>query len=1039
MAKKKIVKKKVAVAKKTKKPVVSRKTGKSGVAKKSSAKPAKKTSKTTTKPLPKGKVAKKKVPTKPKKKTTPAILKMSSSSDAKSKSKSKSKSTNGTNGKSFPVVGIGASAGGLEALEGFFVSMPSQSNLAIVVIQHLAPNYKSIMGSLLKKYTKMKIHEIKDGMKVESNSIYLNPPDYDVAIMNRTFQLIKPLDSHALRLPIDGFFRSLSEDLGKMAICIVLSGTGTDGTLGLKAIKGEGGMAMAQEEGQAKYDSMPRSAVNTGLVDYILPVEKMPVELAKYVKHPYIEKDAITGTTEQKYQNSVTKILIQIRSKIGQDFSHYKQNTIRRRIERRMAVHQIDKISHYLDYVRENPPEVTTLYKDLLIGVTNFFRDPDAFDVLEKEIMSTIVKSKKGDNIRVWVPGCASGEEAYSIAIIFAELIEKSQKHFNVQIFGTDIDEDSIEFARAAVYPDSISADISKERLKRFFIKEDSTYKVKKQIREMLVFATQSIIKDPPFSRLDMVSCRNVLIYMDTVLQKKILPMFHYTLNKDGYLFLGTSETTGVFSDLFTTLNSKWKIYKRLGAMQEKPMGYPITQDLQRNERIPAVQAVKLSKDYNIYQMAEREVLNKYAPPFVLVNNKHEVLYVNGKINKYLMIPVGVPVLNLLKMAHEDLRYKLTTILHKVGKKRETIVTKGMKVRNNGDFLTIDLTVKPFSPGEEAEELLMVVFEEKGLPEKAVKSKTGLGKNKKSDPQLTSLRQELKSAKEYLQATIEELETSNEELKSTNEEMQSTNEELQSTNEELETSKEEQQSTNEELETVNSELQNKVSELSRSNNDLNNLLASTDIATIFLDTKLSIVRFTPSLTKLFNMLPSDINRPISDITAKFNSESLYQDAETVLNTLVQVENEIQANDGSYYSVRILPYRTVENMIDGVVLTFVELTTIKRAEKEMENLIKFPDTNPNPVLRVNRDSIVIYANSACNPLLRVWHTGVNKPIYHDLANIIKSVFSSGKAKKTEAEVDKKTFSLEFVPVVGTDYVNMYGVEITRIKKIVKDKH
>ena len=852
---------------------------------------------------------------------TPDIVKKSVKSEVTEKKKN-------DNNKSFPIVGIGASAGGLEALEGFFASMPSQSNLAIVVIQHLAPKYKSIMGSLLKKYTKMKIFEIKDGTKVEPNSIYLNPPDNDVAIMNRTFQLIEPLESHAIRLPIDHFFRSLSEDLGKMAICIVLSGTGTDGTLGLKAIKGEGGMAMAQDEGQAKYDSMPRSAINTGLVDYILPVEKMPGVLIKYAMHPYIEKDVIIGTTEQKYQNNVTKILIQVRSKTGHDFSHYKQNTIRRRVERRMAVHQIDKISHYLDYVRENPLEVTALYKDLLIGVTNFFRDPDAFEVLEKEAISEIVKTRKGGNIRVWVPGCATGEEAYSIAIIFAEMIEKSQKHFNIQIFGTDIDEDAIEYARAAIYPDSIAADTSKERLKRFFVKEDSTYKVKKQIREMLVFATQSLIKDPPFSKLDLVSCRNVLIYMDTVLQKKVLPMFHYTLNKDGYLFLGTSETIGESSDFFSTMNSKWKIYKRLGATVERVLGYPITKEVEMPRELPAVEARKYVKKANIYQMAEREILNQYAPPFVLINDKHEILYVNGKIHKYLLTPVGVPVFNILKMAHEDLRYKLTTILHKLGKKRETVVSRGLKVRDNGNFLTVDLTVKPFSSGGEAEEMIMVIIEEKEPPEKAVKRNTASGRTRKEDPQITNLKQELKSAKEYLQATIEELETSNEELKSTNEEMQSTNEELQSTNEELETSKEEQQSTNEELETVNSELQNKVSELSRANNDLNNLLASTDIATIFLDTKLSIVRFTPSLTKLFNVLPSDINRPLRDITAKFNSDTLYQDAEAVLNTLVQTEQEIQTNDGSCYSVRILPYRTVENMIDGVVITFTDVTNLR---------------------------------------------------------------------------------------------------------------
>ncbi|MDR4497518.1 MAG: PAS domain-containing protein [Candidatus Scalindua sp.] len=828
-----------------------------------------------------------------------------------------------------PVIGIGASAGGLEALEGFFVNMPPESDMAIVIVQHLAPNYKSIMGSLLKKYTRMKILDIEDGMTIEPNCVYLNPPDMDVAVINRTFQLVKPLKSHAVRLPIDYFFRSLSEERCIKAICIVLSGTGTDGTLGLKAIKGEGGMAMVQDEGQAKYNSMPRSAINTGLVDYVLPVEKMPYAIAKYLKHPFsIQVETGDGTTEQNYINSVAKILIHIRSMTGQDFSNYKQNTIRRRIERRMAIHQIDKISHYLDYIRESPSEVKTLYKDLLIGVTNFFRDHEAFDILAKEVISEIIKKKKSDTIRIWVPGCATGEEAYSIAMIFAELLEKSQKHFTIQIFGTDIDEDSIEYARAAVYPESIAADISRKRLKRFFIKEDSTYKIKKQIREMLVFATQSLIKDPPFSRLDLVSCRNVLIYMDRVLQKRIVPIFHYTLNKGGYLFLGSSETIGEFSDLFTTENSKWKIYRRLGVDVKKDQGDTFTKDSEMFKNMQEGETRKYPKVTNIYKMAEREILNEYAPPFVLINDKHEILYVNGKIHKYLRMPVGVPEFNIQKMVHEDLRYKLTVILHKLRKKRETVVSSGIKIRDNGIFLTVDVTVKPFSAGKESENLIMIIFEEKEPPEVAVKRKNISVKSRKEDPHITNLKLELKSAKEYLQATIEELETSNEELQSTNEEMQSTNEELQSTNEELETSKEEQQSTNEELETVNSELQNKVNELSRANNDLNNLLASTEIATIFLDTKLRIVRFTPSMTKLFNVLPSDLNRPISDITSKFNSETLYQDAETVLNTLIQRVSEIQTGDKIFYSVRVLPYRTVENIIDGVVITFTDVTNLR---------------------------------------------------------------------------------------------------------------
>ena len=912
------------------------------------------------------------------------------------------------NNKLFPVVGIGASAGGLEALEGFFASMPPQSNLAIIIIQHLAPNYKSIMGSLLKKYTRMKIFEVKDGMKIEPNSIYLNPPDKDVAVMNRTFQLIEPLKSHAVRLPIDYFFRSLSEDQGEKAICIVLSGTGTDGTLGLKAIKGEGGMAMVQEEGQAKYNSMPRSAINTGLVDYVLPVEKMPDELAKYVKHPSsIEKETLDGTTEQKYENSVAKILIQIRSMEGQDFSNYKQNTIRRRIERRMAIHQIDKISHYLDYIRESPLEVKTLYKDLLIGVTNFFRDPEAFDILEKEVISEIIKTNKNDTIRIWVPGCATGEEAYSIAMIFAELMENLQTHFNIQIFGTDIDDDSIEFARAAVYPDSIAADISVERLKRFFIKEDSTYKVKKQIREMLVFATQSLIKDPPFSRLNLVSCRNVLIYMDRVLQKKIVPIFHYTLNKGGYLFLGSSETIGEFSYLFTTINSKWKIYRRHGAEVKNAPGNTTTKEGEMFKEMQVEEAKRYPKETNICQMAEREILNKYAPPFVLINDKHEILYVSGKIHKYLLTPAGVPVFNIQKMAHADLRYQLKTILHKLRKKRETVVSRGIKLRDNDIFLTVDVTVKPISAGGETENQIMVIFEEKGSSEEARKRKNITVKSRKEDPHITDLKLELKSTKEYLQATIEELETSNEEMQSSNEEMQSSNEELQSTNEELETSKEEQQSTNEELETVNSELQNKVIELSRANNDLNNLLASTQIATIFLDTRLRIVRFTPSMTKLFNMLPSDLNRPIADITSKFNSETLYQDAETVLNTLTQRESEIQTDDGIFYTVRVLPYRTVENIIDGVVITFVDVTNL-RSIRRLATVVK--DSN-DAITVHDLDGRITAWNRAAEEMYGYSEAEALKMNIYEIVPEEKKSEYRKKMKEIESGIEIKSFNTQ----------------------------
>lgn len=833
---------------------------------------------------------------------------------------------------SFPIIGIGASAGGLEALEGFFTCLPPKINVAIVVIQHLAPKYKSIMGSLLKKYTKLKICQIKDNTKVEPNCVYLNTPDMDVGIINRTLLFIKPLETHAARLPIDFFFRSLSDDQGKKAICIVLSGTGADGTLGLKAIKGSGGLTIAQDETQSKYDSMPRSAINTGLVDYILPVEKMPDVLAKYVKNSYIEKPELNITTEQKYQSSVIKILLQVRTKTGQDFSNYKQNTIRRRIERRMAVHQIDKISDYLQLVRENSIEVETLYQDLLIGVTSFFRDPEAFDIVKNDVIPDILNKKRANStFRAWIPGCATGEEAYSIAMVLRECMEKNQKHCNVQIFATDIDENAIEFARAAIFPESIAADVTPTRLKKFFIKDKDTYKVNKQVREMIVFANQSLIKDPPFSKLDLVCCRNVLIYMDNVLQKRILPIFHYTLNHDGYLFLGSSESIGEFTDFFSAENTKWKIYKRKGSILEKPKGFAGISLSNTSIETEGIEEKRQVKDVNIFQLAEKEIFKKYAPPFVLVNNKHEIIYINGKINRYLLTPTGVPEFNILKMAHDDIRYKLRTLLHKVVKKKETVITHGLKLRDNNQFFTVDITIKPFISEGIEDGLAMVIFEEKEPVQKMTKN-LKFSKIGKENSLIISLSQELKSTKDYLQATVEELETSNEELKSTNEE-------LQSTNEELETSKEEQQSTSEELETVNSELQNKVNELSRSNNDLSNLLASTDIATLFLDLKLNIIRFTPLLAELFNVLPSDLNRPISDITSKFNNKTLKKDAEQVLRTLIPIENKIETVGKEWYNMRILPYRTVENMIDGLVITFASITNVM----QMKNVERIANT------------------------------------------------------------------------------------------------
>jgi two-component system CheB/CheR fusion protein len=729
------------------------------------------------------------------------------------------------------MVGIGASAGGLEALEGLFSKMPSDTDMAFVVIQHLAPKHKSIMGSLLQKHTRMNILQMEDGMKVEPNCIYLNPPDKDVSVLNGSLYLSDPQESHSVRLAIDFFFRSLAVDQREKAVCIILSGTGSDGTMGIKAVKGEGGMTMVQDEKQAKYDSMPRSAVNTGLVDFVLPVEKMPSELSRYVKHPYLKGADKAVTPRQEHINTLKKIFLVIRSATGHDFSNYKMNTIRRRIERRMAVHQIDRITEYLRYLQENPSEVETLYKEMLISVTNFFRDPDAFDLLSKKTIPDLLKRKKPeDPLRIWVPGCATGEEAYSIAMLVHEAMDKYNKHLNVQIFATDIDAESIEFARAGVYPESIEADVTKKRLTRFFTKVDSTYAVKKKVRESVVFAAQNLIKDPPFSKLDLLSCRNLLIYMDSVLQKKVLPLFHYVLNHDGILFLGTSESIGEFADFFSPISTKWKIFKRKGLAPER-VEHPA---LPFYDTAPAFQRTenkKLLTDTNVRQLAESLILQDYAPACVLINNKHEIIYFHGKTDMFLSPPTGEPSFNILKMAREDLRYSLSTLIHQVSKEKKTASQKALQIKHGDKTRTIDLIIRPLADRAFLPGLMMVIFEEM-LPSAApsVKTRKKSAASKEQDPRIFALEQELQSTKEYLQTTIEELETSNEELKSTNEELQSTNEELQSTNEEMETSKEELQSTNEELETVNSELSSKVEDLSHVNNDLSNLLARTLIS-----------------------------------------------------------------------------------------------------------------------------------------------------------------------------------------------------------------
>ena len=878
---------------------------------------------------------------------------------------------------SFPIVGIGASAGGLAAIESFFAAMPpdTDSGMAFVVVQHLAPDHKSMLIDLVKRYTRMQVYKVEDGMEVQPNCIYIIPPNRDMAFLHGKLHLLEPAAPRGLRLPIDFFFRSLAQGQDERAICVVLSGTGTDGTQGLKAIKGEGGMAMVQAPETAAYDGMPRSAIATGLVDYVLPPDKMPEQLIAYVQHAFGRIPRPVIALAPKIGDTLQKVFILLRIQTGHDFTHYKQNTIHRRIERRMAVTQIDHLEDYVRYLQQNPLEVETLFRELLIGVTNFFRDPGAFEVLKEQVIPRLLASKSpGRPVRVWVPACSTGEEAYSFAILLQEHADYLKQDFEIQIFATDIDAEAIEKARTGVYPDSIAADVSSERLGRFFAHDGSTYHVRKTIRDMVIFAKQDVLKDPPFSRIDLISCRNLLIYMGAELQKKLLPVFHYALNQDGYLFLGNSETIGEFLELFAAVDKKWKLYQRKGMVVARsaivPFTPPLVEDVTPGR---AIQPSQREAKVGVRDLAERALLED-APACAVINAEFEVLYIHGHTGRYLEPAQGEGSLNLLRMAREGLKLELSLAVRKVIAQQVTVRFGGLRVNANGDTSVVNLVVRPVTQTDAARGLIMVLFED--VPsESRSEAQTVQEPITNQEQKIADLERELRTKEEYLQTTIEELETTNEELKSSNEELQSSNEELQSSNEELETSKEELQSLNEELVTVNTELQKKIDALSQANNDMNNLLAGTGIGTIFVDHQLHIQRFTPAATQIISLIQTDIGRPVSDIASRLAGyDRLAEDVRVVLDTLIPKEAEVQAREGQWYLMRILPYRTLENVIEGAVVSFVEITKQKELQEQLQELARIAqkaqdyaenivDTIHEPLLVLTADLKVASANSS----------------------------------------------------------------------------
>ncbi|KKH72705.1 chemotaxis protein CheR [Methanosarcina mazei] len=845
----------------------------------------------------------------------------------------------------FPIVGVGASAGGLAAFEAFFSAIPYDTKLgmAFVLVQHLDPTHRSLLSDLIGRYTQMPVYEVKDGMLVQPDCIYVIPPNHDMVLEYGALQLQEPAEPRGHHLPIDLFFRSLAQNKQEMAIGIILSGTGSDGTLGIQAIKTEGGMVMVQSPESSEYDGMPRSSIATGLADYILTPAEMPSQLIAYVNQVFGKRPQVVPSAK----DSMKKIFNILYTQTGHDFSHYKQTTINRRIERRMAIQNVKSTDEYVNHLEKKPGEVEALFHDFLIGVTSFFRNPSAYEVFQKKVIRNLFTGKHPEStIRIWVPGCSTGEEAYSIGILLQEQMEALKQVFKVQIFATDIDRKAIEKARSGVYPATISIDISPERLERFFTMDSGgNYHIQKSIRNMMIFSEQDIIKDPPFSRLDLLSCRNVLIYMDKELQKKLIPLFHYALKPGGCLFLGPSETVGELESLFNTLDRKSKLYRKKDVSSGLlPMGMFIPSRLESKEMKRPSGKVPVESKTHLRGLTEQTMLQYYAPVGVLVNETGDILYIHGRTGMYLEPAPGEAGLNILKMAREGLQQKLTMALHDAVTRKEPVFLSGLRVKTNGDFTTVNLALRPVAEGSDAAvgpNLFLITFEE--LPDWAqiqtVKSPTinadegACDNSMEVDARILELKRELQAKEERIRAYSEELETSNEELKSSNEEMQSINEELQSTNEELETSKEELQSVNEELTTVNTELQNKVADLSQAINDMNNLMAGTDIGTIFVDYQLRIVRFTPAVTQVINLIPTDVGRPVGHIVSNLlGYDRLIEDIKEVLDSLTPKDIEVQSRKGTWYLLRIRPYRTLENVIKGAVITFTDITEVKRARE-----------------------------------------------------------------------------------------------------------